>query len=68
MNGEIAGQIVMTAAIYQREVCDVCLNCPHMRCINLSDGCDAYRAALLANTRKYGKGRRGNEAKAAGAR
>ena len=56
MNGIITGEMTLNAAIYQQEVCDVCLNCPHVKCINTIDGCAAFRAVLKANSRKYDRG------------
>ena len=56
MNGIIEGNMTLNAAIYQRQVCDVCLNCPHVKCINAIDGCEAFRAVLKANSRKYNRG------------
>lgn len=56
MNGIVTGEMTLNAAIYQREVCDVCLNCAHVKCINTIDGCAAFRAALKANSRKYDRG------------
>ena len=56
MNGIIEGEMTLNAAIYQQEVCDVCLNCGHVKCINTIDGCAAFRAALKAKTRKYNRG------------
>ena len=56
MNGIITGEMTLNAAIYQQEVCDVCLNCAHVKCINTIDGCAAFRAALKANSRKYNRG------------
>jgi hypothetical protein len=56
MNGMITGEMTLNAAIYQREVCDVCLNCEHVKCINTIHGCAAFRAALKANSRKYDRG------------
>ena len=35
------------AAIYQKSVADVCLNCQRARCI-AEYGCEAYKAALKA--------------------
>lgn len=52
MNGEIRGDIVKTAAMYHPDVCELCLNCRHARCINVGDGCDEYREAVRAHTRK----------------
>jgi len=56
MNGIITGEMTLNAAIYQQEVCDVCLNCEHVKCINTIYGCEAFRSALKANSRKYEKG------------
>ena len=56
MNGIITGELTLNAAIYQRDVCDVCLNCEHVKCINTIHGCEAFRAALKASSRKYNRG------------
>jgi hypothetical protein len=56
MNGIIEGDMTLNAAIYQQEVCDVCLNCGHVKCINTIDGCEAFRAVVKAHTRKYNRG------------
>ena len=56
MNGIIEGDMTLNAAIYQREVCGVCLNCGHVKCINANDGCEAFRAVLKAKSRKYNRG------------
>lgn len=56
MNGIIEGDMTLNAAIYQQEVCDVCLNCGHVKCINTIDGCEAFREAVKAHTRKYNRG------------
>ena len=56
MNRIANGELTLNAAIYQRQVCDVCLNCPHVKCINAIDGCEAFRAVLKANSRKYNRG------------
>ena len=34
------------APIYDREVCDLCLNCRRPECTGEEFGCDAYRAAI----------------------
>lgn len=56
MNGIITGDLTLNAAIYQRDVCDVCLNCEHVKCINTIHGCEAFRTALKASSRKYNRG------------
>lgn len=56
MNGIVTGELTLNAAIYQRDVCEVCLNCPHLKCINTIYGCEAFRAVLKANSRKYNRG------------
>ena len=56
MNGIITGDMTLNAAIYQQEVCDVCLNCGHVKCINTIDGCEAFRAAVKVHSRKYNRG------------
>lgn len=56
MNGIVTGDITLNAAIYQREVCDICLNCEKPRCVNTVHGCEAFRAALKAMTKKYNRG------------
>ena len=55
MNG-FMDELTLNAAIYQREVCEVCLNCGHEKCVNTIYGCEAFRAALKAKTRKYDRG------------
>jgi hypothetical protein len=63
--GMIDGDMTLNAAIYKKQVCDVCLNCGYAKCINTIDGCEAFRRAIAANSRKYrrGKGRDGDEGK-----
>lgn len=56
MNGIVEGDLTLNAAIYQREVCEVCLNCEQPRCVSAIYGCEAFRAALKAKTRKYNRG------------
>ena len=56
MNGFIEGDMTLNAAIYKRDVCNVCLNCEHAKCINTIDGCEVFRAAVKAHSRKYNKG------------
>ena len=58
MNGMITGEMTLNAAIYQRDVCDVCLNCGHEKCVNTIHGCAAFREALKAHSRVYRRGRR----------
>ena len=55
MNGMITGEMTLNAAIYQQEVCDVCLNCRHPRCVSPAHGCDAYRDAVRKSTRAYNR-------------
>ena len=62
MNGIITGEMTLNAAIYQQEVCDVCLNCPHVQCINTIDGCAAFSMVLKAKSRKYNRGGGGRAA------
>lgn len=61
MNGVINGEIVRNAAIYQKAVCDVCLNCRHVRCVNVGDGCREYRDAVKAYTARNRRGERGKQ-------
>ena len=67
MNGFITGEPQLNAAIYKRDVCNVCLNCEHAKCVNTIEGCAAFKAAMKANSRHYRKGRRrranGNDGK-----
>lgn len=67
MNGIIDGEIVMNAGIYQKSVCEVCLNCEHDACINPSHGCDRFREAMKkSDKRGYGKRRQWQDAEKAG--
>ena len=65
MNGIITDEITLNAAIYKRQVCEVCLNCPHEQCQNTIHGCKAFRDAIAANSKKYRrrKGRGGDDGK-----
>ena len=65
MNGIVTGEIVMNAAIYQREVCEVCLKCKRARCENTDDGCMAYRAAVREYCRRNRKTAHGRRSKGA---
>lgn len=57
----ILNSMPMSAAIFSREVCDVCLNCEKPECDHMIDGCEAYRAAMARNKGKQGpKGKRGS--------
>ena len=61
MSGSCAGDLALNAAIYQREVCEVCLNCEKPKCTHTTYGCEAFRAAVQANVQDYrrrGSGRR----------
>lgn len=61
--GIIDGDMAMNAAIYKKQVCDVCLNCRHEECVSAINGCEAFRRAIAANSRKYRRGKgRGNDA------
>ena len=40
------------AAIYQSDVADICLNCPHKQCYNMNLGCDAFREAFKKISRQ----------------
>ncbi len=47
--------MVLNAAIYQREVADVCLNCDRPSCNAGTNGCEAFKAARKQLT---GEGKR----------
>lgn len=55
--------MVLNAAIYQREVADVCLNCDKPSCNAGTNGCEAFKAARKQLTRDSGMSRRRSQRK-----